>query len=32
MWKEIIVASIDMSVGVGGSKEGEVRQKLHNIG
>jgi hypothetical protein len=30
MWKEVIVASIEMSVGVGGCKKGEVRQKLRN--
>jgi hypothetical protein len=30
MWKEIIVASIEMSAGTGGCRKGEVRWKLGN--
>jgi hypothetical protein len=30
MWKEIIVTSIETSVGVSGCREGEAKQKLGN--
>jgi len=30
MWKEVTIASIEMSASVGGCREGEVRWKLGN--
>jgi hypothetical protein len=30
VWKEVTIASIEMSVGVGGCREGEARQKFGN--
>jgi hypothetical protein len=30
MWKEVIVATIEIGVGIGGFGEGEAKQKLGN--